>query len=714
VRIEQRNSLRLLQWMMVASLALPLALFVFASAASWVSIRETTDREIERTLDVAHEHALKVFETIDRSLSEMAEIVRDVPDADIVAREQLLHLRLKQLVTSLPQVKSAWVFDAKGHALVNSLVSPAPEIDFSDRDYFKAHAASDIGTYIGEALKPRAPYQGAEFFGVSRRRPSEDSSFAGVLQASVFPEYFENYYARIGREPGSYFALGRADGTVLARFPTLDSDARLDPQGSIGKIVAANPTSGLITVTSPTDGIERRLGYRRLAEYPIYVAAGLDTSAIRARWFSTMSQHLIFGAPATALLFALLGLALRRTRHLYFEAEKRQAAEEALKHGQRLEALGQLTGGVAHDFNNLLTVIRASVDLLRRPDLPEPRRLRYIEAISDTVTRAAKLTGQLLAFARRQTLKPEVFDVGRSVQTLSEMIATLVGSQIEIVILGPEEPCFVNADAGQFETAVINVAVNARDAMEGRGRLTIAVGMAANLPNAAPLSQSPYGYVAVSIADTGGGIPPDQFERIFEPFFTTKQAGHGTGLGLSQVFGFAKQSGGEVAVTSELGKGSIFTLYLPRTAGSGKSRQASSADTQAISGSGMSVLVVEDNAEVGRFTTDALAELGYTTKLVGNATHALEELEVGADRIDAVFSDVVMPGMTGIELAQEIRRRHPDLPVVLTSGYSHVLSEHGSYGFELLQKPYSIEQLSLVLHRAGRRKIKQAPTAASS
>jgi two-component system, NtrC family, sensor kinase len=354
------------------------------------------------------------------------------------------------------------------------------------------------------------------------------------------------------------------------------------------------------------------------------------------------------------------------------------------------------------------------VDLLRRPDLPEPRRLRYIEAISDTVTRAAKLTAQLLAFARRQTLKPEVFEVTRSVQTLSEMISTLVGSHIEIVILGAEEPCFVNADAGQFETAIINMAVNARDAMEGRGRLTIAVGMAASLPDAGPQSQHPYGYVAVSVADTGSGIPPEQFERIFEPFFTTKQAGHGTGLGLSQVFGFAKQSGGEVAVASELGKGSIFTLYLPRSAGSGKSRQTPAADAPAVSGSGLSVLVVEDNIEVGRFTTDALAELGYATRLVINATHALEELAVDPDRFDAVFTDVVMPGMTGIELAQEIRRRHPELPVVLTSGYSHVLSEHGSHGFELLQKPYSIEQLSLVLYRAGRRKLKPASTAASS
>ena len=715
MQTAQRNSLRLLQWMMVASLALPLALFVFASAVSWVSIRETADREIERALDVAHEHALKVFETIDRSLSEIAEIVRDVPDAEIVAREQLLHLRLKQLVASLPQVKSAWIFDAKGHALVNSLVVPAPEIDFSDRDYFKVHVGSDIGTYIGEALKPRPPYQGAAFFGVSRRRPSDDGSFAGVLQASVFPEYFENYYARIGREPGSYFALGRTDGAMLAHFPVIDRDIRTGP---IGELIAAGTKagikSGLVTVTSPVDGIERRLGYRRLAEYPIDVAAGLETSAIRARWLSTMSQHLIFGAPATALLFALLGLALRRTRHLYFEAEKRRVAEEALKHGQRLEALGQLTGGVAHDFNNLLTVIRASVDLLRRPDLPEPRRLRYIEAISDTVTRAAKLTAQLLAFARRQTLKPEVFEVGRSVQTLSEMIGTLIGSRIEIVILGPEEPCFVNADAGQFETAIINMAVNARDAMEGRGRLTIAVGMAASLPNAPPSSQHPYGYVAVSVADTGSGIPPDQFERIFEPFFTTKLAGHGTGLGLSQVFGFARQSGGEVAVASEVGKGSIFTLYLPRTAGSGKSRALPAEGARALDGRGMSVLVVEDNAEVGQFANDALADLGYTARLVGSAAHALEELAVDADRFDVVFTDVVMPGMTGLELAQEIRRRHADLPVVLTSGYSHVLSEHGSHGFELLQKPYSVEQLSRVLHRVGRRKFKQAPTVASS
>jgi two-component system NtrC family sensor kinase len=239
------------------------------------------------------------------------------------------------------------------------------------------------------------------------------------------------------------------------------------------------------------------------------------------------------------------------------------------------------------------------------------------------------------------------------------MIGTLIGSRIEIVILGPDEPCFVNADAGQFETAIINMAVNARDAIEGRGRLTIAVGMAASLPNATPLSQNPYGYVAVSVADTGSGIAPDQFERIFEPFFTTKQAGHWhrarpvAGVRLRQAI--RRRSG-----RRQRGwQGQRFHAVSAAHRRQRKSRQMPAADASAIAGSGMSVLVVEDNAEVGQFATDALADLGYTTRLVGSGAHALEVLAVGADCFDVVFTDVVMPGMTGLELTQEIRRRTP-------------------------------------------------------
>jgi len=707
VQRAQRNSLRLLQWMMAASLALPVALFAIAATISYTSTSDIADREIERTLDVVHEHALKVFETIDRSLAELGEVVRGLPDDTIRAREPALHRRLKRLTDSLPQLKSAWIFDADGKALVNSLASPPPELSFVDRDYFYAHIDQSIGTFIGTALTPRPPYQGARFFGVSRRRDSDDGSFIGVIQASVLPEYFDSFYARIGSDAGSFFAMGRTDGVLLAHFPRLDHDIKLDPTGPVGREIAARPEHGLITVVWPSDGIERRIGYRRVSEYPIYVSAGLETSAIRARWLATIGQHLVFGIPATALLFLLLALAFRRTQQIQAEAARRREAEEALKHSQRLEALGQLTGGVAHDFNNLLTVIRASVDLLNRPQLAEERRQRYITAIADAVGRAAKLTSQLLAFARRQTLKPEVFDVGERMQSLHDMLAPLLGSAIEITMRLPTEPCLVRADAGQFETALINMATNARDAMQGKGRITFKVEVATRVPDtlaAASGSHIPanHGFVSVTVSDTGVGIPAARLGRIFEPFYTTKQVGHGTGLGLSQVFGFARQSGGEVTVTSEVGHGSTFALYLPRVPPELLPQRQAPNTAPAVAGSGMSVLLVEDNIELANFAADGLTELGYSVTLVDNATDALAELVVDADRFDVVFSDVVMPGMTGIDLAQAIRDRGIDVPVVLTTGYSQALSEDGVSGFDLVQKPYSIEELSRVLHRAAR------------
>ncbi|KYK46920.1 hybrid sensor histidine kinase/response regulator [Bradyrhizobium liaoningense] len=703
----QRNSLRLLQWMMAASLALPIALFAVAARISYTSTRDIADREIERTVDVAHEHALKVFETIDRSLAELNEVVRGLPDDIIRAREPALHRRLKRLTDALPQLKSAWIFDANGKALVNSLVSPPPDLSFADRDYFYAHIDHSIGTFIGTALTPRPPYQGARFFGVSRRRDSDDGSFIGVIQASVLPEYFESFYARIGSDPGSFFAMGRTDGAMLTHFPRLDRELRLDPAGPLGQKISAQPEHGLITIGWPSDGIERRVAYRRVAEYPIYVSAGLETSAIRARWFATMGQHLVFGVPATALLFLLLALALRRTRHLQAEAAKRREAEEALRHSQRLEALGQLTGGVAHDFNNLLTVIRASVDLLNRPQLTEERRQRYITAIADSVARAAKLTSQLLAFARRQTLKPEVFDVGARVQSLHDMLATLLGPAIEIVMQLPAEPYLVDADASQFETALINMATNARDAMRGKGTIVFSVEAATTVPDTlAKLSASQtlanHGFVRVNVSDTGVGIPAARLGRIFEPFFTTKQVGHGTGLGLSQVFGFARQSGGEVTVTSEVGHGSTFSLYLPRVPPELLPQRQAPNTAPAMAGTGMSVLVVEDNIELANFAGDGLTELGYCITLIDNAADALAELAVDADRFDVVLSDVVMPGMTGLDLVRAIRERGIAVPVVLTTGYSQALSQEGAAGCDLVQKPYSIEELSRVLHRAAR------------
>jgi PAS domain S-box-containing protein len=390
------------------------------------------------------------------------------------------------------------------------------------------------------------------------------------------------------------------------------------------------------------------------------------------------------------------GLVYAAGRHVTTEREQ----AEALRQSQKMEAVGQLTGGVAHDFNNLLTVIRSSTDLLMRPALTDERRLRYVTAISETVDRAARLTGQLLAFARRQALQPEVFSVCDNVRAISSMMGTLTGSRIDTLIELSDSPCFVDADPNQFDTALVNMVANARDAMLGEGKLSIAVRAVESMPSVRlhPALEGPF--VAVSISDTGSGIPVTHLEQIFEPFYTTKGVGEGTGLGLSQVFGFAKQSGGEIAVASDVGHGTTFTLYLPRVAAQHPAPQPPESPVALEEGHGTSVLVVEDNPDVGTFAVQALSELGYRPVLAATALAALDELKAGADRFDVVFSDVVMPGMSGIELAHELREHYPGLPVVLTSGYSHVLAQNGSAGFELLHKPYSIDQLSRVLLKA--------------
>jgi signal transduction histidine kinase len=382
------------------------------------------------------------------------------------------------------------------------------------------------------------------------------------------------------------------------------------------------------------------------------------------------------------------------------EQARLEEAEAQVRQLQKMEALGQLTGGIAHDFNNMLTIIKASAEFLRKPTIDDARRKRFADAVADTADRAAKLTGQLLAFARKQALKPEVFDVGERLLAIAGMLDSLVGGRIAIVTDLADSNCFVEADASQFETALVNMAVNARDAMGGEGRLTISARRKHVMPHEVDRGGDGPEAVAVAITDTGTGIAPEALSKIFEPFFTTKDVGKGTGLGLSQVYGFAKQSGGGVAVTSTIGIGTTFTLYLPAVDPAGRPpHPVAGGDRQThIEGRALRILIVEDNLDVGRFSSQILRDLGYRAEWVTSAAEALRRLASEA-RFDVVFSDVVMPGMSGIELGLEIRKRHPNLPVVLTSGYSEVLAEEGRHGFELIQKPYAPDDVVRVLQR---------------
>lgn len=378
------------------------------------------------------------------------------------------------------------------------------------------------------------------------------------------------------------------------------------------------------------------------------------------------------------------------------QADQLRRAEEALRQAQKMEAIGQLTGGVAHDFNNLLTIIRSSADLLRSKTLTPERQRRYVDAISDTADRAAKLTNQLLAFSRRQALTPELFNATTKVTELGDMLRSLLGARIRLEVVAASDDCMIEADVTQFESALINLAVNARDAMEGEGRLTISIGPRGAIPQIRGHAPATGDFISIAVSDSGTGISDDDLIRIFEPFFTTKAVGEGTGLGLSQVYGFAKQSGGDVAVDSRLGEGATFTLYLPRR------RQAPLPVTRSraapAEAAGGRVLVVEDNAAVGEFAMQLLNDLGYTAEWASSTSEALDRLErLGG--YDLVFSDVVMPGGGGVELARTIRARWPDLPVILVSGYSHVLATDARHGFPLLHKPYSVEELSRVLRR---------------
>ena len=374
-------------------------------------------------------------------------------------------------------------------------------------------------------------------------------------------------------------------------------------------------------------------------------------------------------------------------------------SETALRQSQKLEALGQLTGGVAHDFNNLLAVISSSVELLRADKLPVERRGRYLDLIFDTVGRAVKLTSQLLAFARQQPLSPEIFDVDLHVQGVVDLVRPLMGAQVQIHLVPcVTKACFAMADINQFETALVNLAVNARDAMNAKGQLTIKVQHVDSVPAAPGRGSRSGDFVGISVADTGCGIAVEKLGLIFEPFYTTKEVGKGTGLGLSQVFGFAKQSGGEVEVKSELGRGSVFTLYLSRAESEPILETLVAPSERGAHGHGTSVLVVEDNETLAHMTCEILNILRYRTTWAAGAAAALDLLADG--RFDLVFSDVIMPGMNGIEFGELVRKRYPGLPVVLTSGYSAVMAEQGRHGFELILKPYTSDALVRVFRKA--------------
>jgi PAS domain S-box-containing protein len=370
----------------------------------------------------------------------------------------------------------------------------------------------------------------------------------------------------------------------------------------------------------------------------------------------------------------------RREAQLNLEKIQRQLAES-----QKLDALGQLTGGVAHDFNNLLMVITGHTHALKKIAGNDAKSLRSIQAIETATQRGASLTRQLLTFARRQSVYPQSIELKDSIYSVREVLDTGLGSAVQLRIDLDDGIWPVMVDPAELETALVNLIINARDAMPEGGSVTV---RARNIHVDDGVRKGDH--VAVEVSDTGMGIPPDIIAKVFDPFFTTKSIGKGTGLGLSQVHGFAHQAGGTVAVVSELGKGTTFTICLPR----GRSGTAPTEEEVHSMGSG-TVLLVEDNPDVATASAGLLEQLGYSVRWASDAETALKELE--CDGIDLVFSDIVMPGkIDGLGLARAIKQKHPRVPILLATGYSEA-AQSAPAGFSILRKPYRLHELSRAL-----------------
>jgi len=379
------------------------------------------------------------------------------------------------------------------------------------------------------------------------------------------------------------------------------------------------------------------------------------------------------------------------------EVQARSAAEEQLRQSQKLEAIGGLTGGVAHDFNNLLQVVSGNLHLLARHEPDNLQVQRRVSAAIAAVERGAKLTSQLLAFARRQPLSPAVDNPLRIYEGLGELLQRALGETIHIDVQLPQNPWCINVDRNQLENALLNLAINARDAMKGEGVIRITgENIILNPPDCAGKSINPGEYVRLAVADSGAGMSPTILARAFEPFFTTKPNGHGTGLGLSMVFGFVRQSGGHVEVESVEGSGTMVQMYFPRNLGEPESHDTPVQLTQ-HSGGQETILVVEDNEGVRAAAVELLEQSGYTVLTAEDGDRAMLMLQAGLQP-DLIFTDVVMPGrVKSTDLAEWAREQVPAIAVLFTSGHTRdILSSNHLLGTDihLLSKPYGPDELA--------------------
>jgi len=700
-----------------------LALFAWAlcAGAAWL-VAERQASHIEREAEAAALARAEVAaEAIEQSLLRTLEAVQGLHDM-AQARQHQLEAGYRGGAVALEAQLTAVARNGRFGVLQVAIIGPDGwlawssvsgwhSVDLSDREHFRVHRDGRKTLFVSAPLVGRASGQ----WSVQFTRPLLDRSgnFAGVVVVSVDPLELSHQLGdmHFGDDGGA--TVLRRDGVILARSRDAEQalGQTLAPGRRLIKAIEAAPTGRLRVPRSTFDGRPKLIGYRVVAGAPLVVTVNLDAERELAP-IAFLRPALRAAAAAIAFLaLAVMGLALlwlerRRTQTDLEEARReREAALERLALAQRMEALGRLAGGVAHDFNNVLQAVLGGAKVIQsRPgDANAVRRLAGM--VAEAAERGASVTRRLLAFARRGELRTEPVEVGPLLAGLREVLAHTLGANIQVRVEADPALPVTLTDRGQLETVLVNLAVNARDAMAPRGGGTLTLSAALEEVGAGtehPLGLAPGPYLRLAVADTGSGMDAATLARAGEPFFTTKAKGEGTGLGLAMAKGFTEQSGGALGIESEPGCGTVVTLWLPHAeaeppAKAGVIRAAPAPPRPHESGG--RILVVDDEPQVRVLLAAALRERGHEVTEAHDGPAALAELDArGA--FDMLVTDLAMPGMDGLELLREARKRQAGLPALLVTGYAgdadagEFAAAVGHGPLMLLRKPVSPEELT--------------------
>lgn len=677
---------------------------------TWTDYRAALERGSEHIESTAYTLANQT----DRAL-ETSRLVTDRM-IDTVRINGFDHLRgagwgeFSALAKAAPQIKSVWVIDEDGNVIASS-VSPVASGKVSDRPYFKA---LKNGQAVHLSPLFHDPVSNAWFCAYSRPILI-DGQFRGIAQTWMHAEHYRGLHEALRLGPHASLAIYRRDGALLLRWPLRDGDSGANEARSslFTRHVARSP-AGHFEETGPA-GQTLLTSFRVLADSPVLVTASIPRATMLAPFWQRFQRNLALfalgGVIMAGLTLAAIQAAQRERqanealgqanedleRRIEERTREREAAFAQLHQSQKLDALGQLTGGVAHDFNNLLTAILGNLDLLKRR-MPEDAALkRLIDQAIEGAERGATLTRRMLAFARRQDLQPKSVDLPGMLGGLMGLLRQSAGPLVEVHVQSGADLRPVRVDPGQLELALLNLASNARDAMPDGGTLTI--GIEHERIVAGHVSGLPGGeYVRIEVADTGTGMNEATLARAVEPYFSTKDPGKGTGLGLSIIHGFALQSGGALRLNSRVGHGTSVILWLPVAEAPAEEQAAPAhAYERRRQPRRLTVLVVDDEPLILMSTAELVTDLGYTAIEALTADRALK-LVKERDDIDLVISDYAMPGMTGARLARDLRKIRPDLPIIIATGYAEA-PDASELGLPLLSKPYVQNELASVIER---------------